>query len=383
MSAHYNLVVLGAGPGGYVAAIRAAQLGLSVAVVEEKYWGGVCWQRGLHPVEGSAPQRRVGEHLRHPGDGVRNLGERPTFDFGAAFDRSRKVADGRVKGVHFLMKKNKITEYDGRGSFDDSHSLTVAKSDGTAEQLTFDNAIIATGSTVRLLPGVTLSDNVVTYESQILDPRAAEVDRHRRRRRHRHGIRLHPAQLRRRDHHHRVPRPGSSERRRRRVQGDRASSTRSSGVTLLTSTKVESIVDNGSSVTVSYTAKDRRAGVDRGRQGHDVDRFRTARRGVRTRQDGRAADRARSDRDRRPHAHQRSEHLRHRRRHGQAAARPRRRGAGRRGRRDDGRRRDPVARRLPQHAAGDVLPAAGRELRPHRAAGARRGAPTCSSRRSR
>ena len=85
------------------------------------------------------------------------------FDFGAAFDRSRKVSEGIVKGVHFLMKKNKITEIDGYGKFKDAKTIVVGD-----REITFDNVIIDTGSTVKLLPGVELSDNVVTYETQIL-----------------------------------------------------------------------------------------------------------------------------------------------------------------------------------------------------------------------
>ena len=69
-----------------------------------------------------------------------------TFDFGAAWDRSRKVAEQHVKGIHFLMKKNKVTENDGRGSFVDANTIDVKKSDGSSERVTFDNAIIATGS---------------------------------------------------------------------------------------------------------------------------------------------------------------------------------------------------------------------------------------------
>ncbi|MBC7307275.1 MAG: dihydrolipoyl dehydrogenase, partial [Dietzia sp.] len=86
-----------------------------------------------------------------------------SFDFGAAYDRSRKVSDGIVKGVHFLMKKNKITEINGYGTFTDAKTIEV---DGT--EYTFDNCIIATGSVVKTLPGVELSENVVSYEEQIL-----------------------------------------------------------------------------------------------------------------------------------------------------------------------------------------------------------------------
>src|SRR5262249_32076174 len=85
------------------------------------------------------------------------------FDYGAAFRRSRTVADGRVKGVHYLMRKNQITEYDGHGTFVDPHTITVG-----GDTLTFHYAIIAAGATTKLLPGTSLSDRVVTYEEQIL-----------------------------------------------------------------------------------------------------------------------------------------------------------------------------------------------------------------------
>ncbi|MBB4762501.1 dihydrolipoyl dehydrogenase [Actinoplanes digitatis] len=168
MSEHYDLIVLGAGPGGYVAAIRAAQLGLRTAVVEEKYWGGVCLNVGCIPSKALLRNAELA-HIFHTQAKTFGITGEVSFDFGAAFDRSRTVADGRVKGVHYLMKKNKIAEYDGLGTFRDANTLDVALSTGGSQTLTFDNAIIATGSTVRLLPGVELSDNVVTYETQILD----------------------------------------------------------------------------------------------------------------------------------------------------------------------------------------------------------------------
>ncbi|PZU48265.1 MAG: dihydrolipoyl dehydrogenase [Microbacterium sp.] len=164
---HFNVVVLGAGPGGYVAAVRAAQLGQSVAVIEEKYWGGVCLNVGCIPSKALLKNAEIAHTLTHKADFFGITGEF-TLDFGAAFDRSRVVAEGRVKGIHYLMKKNKITEYEGRGSFTGPKALTVTRSDGSTEEITFDNAIIATGSTVRLLPGVSLSQNVVTYEEQIM-----------------------------------------------------------------------------------------------------------------------------------------------------------------------------------------------------------------------
>ncbi|MGI9208855.1 MAG: dihydrolipoyl dehydrogenase family protein, partial [Rhodococcus sp. (in: high G+C Gram-positive bacteria)] len=167
MTSHYDVVVLGAGPGGYVAAIRAAQLGLSTAIIEQKYWGGVCLNVGCIPSKALLRNAELA-HLFTKEAKTFGMSGDVSFDFGAAYDRSRKVADGRVKGVHFLMKKNKITEYDGLGSFVDAKTIEVALSKGGTEQVTFDNVIIATGSVTKLLPGTELSENVVTYEEQIL-----------------------------------------------------------------------------------------------------------------------------------------------------------------------------------------------------------------------
>ncbi|MCS5721685.1 dihydrolipoyl dehydrogenase [Herbiconiux sp. CPCC 203407] len=166
-TSHVDVVVLGAGPGGYVAAIRAAQLGKSVAVIEKQYWGGVCLNVGCIPSKALLRNAELAHTLTHQAELFGIRGD-VTMDYGAAFDRSRSVADGRVKGVHFLMKKNAITEIDGHGSFTDTHTITVALANGGTELVTFDDAIIATGSTVRLVPGVELSENVVTYEAQIL-----------------------------------------------------------------------------------------------------------------------------------------------------------------------------------------------------------------------
>ncbi|MEU5303937.1 dihydrolipoyl dehydrogenase [Streptomyces noursei] len=169
MSTHFDVVVLGAGPGGYVAAIRAAQLGLRTAIVEAKYWGGVCLNIGCVP---SKALLRNAEIAHIVGREAKTFGMRVegqvTFDYREAFLRSRKVADGRAKGVHFLMKKNKIEQFEGIGAFIDPHTLHVTLGDGRTETLSFGHAIIATGSVTRLLPGTSLSRRVVTYEEQIL-----------------------------------------------------------------------------------------------------------------------------------------------------------------------------------------------------------------------
>ena len=164
---HYDVVVLGAGPGGYVAAIRAAQLGLNTAIIEPKYWGGVCLNVGCIPSKALLRNAEIA-HIFNKDAKTFGISGDVTFDFGAAFDRSRKVAEGRVAGVHFLMKKNKITEIQGYGTFTDASTISVKLNDGGSETVTFDNAIIATGSSTRLVPGTSLSENVVTYEELIM-----------------------------------------------------------------------------------------------------------------------------------------------------------------------------------------------------------------------
>jgi dihydrolipoamide dehydrogenase len=175
VSTHVNVLVLGAGPGGYVAAIRAAQLGLSVTVVEEKFWGGICLNVGCIPSKALLRNAELAHIVAAEAKtfGIEIDGS-VSFNYRTAFERSRAVADGRVKGVHYLMRKNKITEAHGRGRFVDAHTIEVAGADGTTTQITFGSCIIATGASTRLLPGTSLSERVVTYQEQIL---SAELPR--------------------------------------------------------------------------------------------------------------------------------------------------------------------------------------------------------------
>jgi dihydrolipoamide dehydrogenase len=163
-SSHFDVVVLGAGPGGYTAAVRAAQLGKSVAVVEAKYWGGVCLNVGCIPSKALLRNAELVQIFSTEAEkfGI-SVDGKVTFDFHKAFTRSREVADGRVKGVHYLMKKNKIQEIDGVGHFTDARTLRVGD-----QTITFDHCIVAAGTTTRLIPGTSLSQRVVTYEEQIL-----------------------------------------------------------------------------------------------------------------------------------------------------------------------------------------------------------------------
>lgn len=251
---HYDVVLLGAGPGGYVAAVRAAQLGLSVAVIEEKYWGGVCLNVGCIPSKALLRNAELAHLFTHQAKTFGMSGD-VSFDFGVAFDRSRQVAEGRVKGIHYLMKKNKITEYDGRGTFVDAKTIEVKGEDGTTQTVTGENVIIATGSKVRLLPGVELSENVVTYEKQILErelPKKlaivgagaigmefAYVMRN-------YGVDVTIIEFLDRA----LPNEDPD------VSKEIAKQYKKIGIPILTSTKVETVTDHGSSVTVEYTGKD-------------------------------------------------------------------------------------------------------------------------------
>jgi dihydrolipoamide dehydrogenase len=251
---HYDLVILGAGPGGYVAAVRGAQLGLSVAIVEEKYWGGVCLNVGCIPSKALLRNADLA-HTFHAKADLFGISGDVHFDFGKAFDRSRSVAAGHVKGIHYLMKKNKVTEYEGRGYFADDHTLDVALTDGSKEQVTFDNVIIATGSTVRLLPGVTLSENVVTYEEQILNRElpssivivgAGAIGMEFAYVMTNYGVKVTIIEFLDRA----LPNEDAE------VSKEIQKQYKGYGVDILTSTKVESVTDHGDKVTVAYTAKD-------------------------------------------------------------------------------------------------------------------------------
>jgi dihydrolipoamide dehydrogenase len=253
-STHFDVAVLGAGPGGYVAAIRAAQLGKRVAVIEKQYWGGICLNVGCIPSKALLRNAELAHTFHHQAEQFGISGE-VSFDYGAAYDRSRQVADGRVKGVHFLMKKNAITEIDGHGTFTDARTLDVALTAGGTQSVTFEDAIIATGSTVKLLPGVELSENVVTYETQILQRELpasivivgagaigmefAYVLRN-------YGVEVTILEFLDRA----LPNEDAE------VSKEITRQYKKLGVTLLTSTKVETVKDEGTSVTVTYTTAD-------------------------------------------------------------------------------------------------------------------------------
>jgi dihydrolipoamide dehydrogenase len=147
---NYDLIVLGSGPGGYVAAIRAAQLGLKVAIVERENLGGICLNWGCIPTKALLRSAEIYHYMQHAGDyglTAANI----SADIDAVVKRSRGVAKQLNQGVTHLMKKNKITVHMGDGKLLAANRLTVTK-DGKAEELTANNIIIATGARARDLP---------------------------------------------------------------------------------------------------------------------------------------------------------------------------------------------------------------------------------------
>ena len=148
--ADYDLVVLGSGPGGYVAAIRAAQLGLKVAIVERENLGGICLNWGCIPTKALLRSAEIYHYMQHAGDyglTAANI----SADIDAVVKRSRGVAKQLNQGVTHLMKKNKITVHMGDGKLTAASTLSVTK-DGKTEELTAKNIIIATGARARDLP---------------------------------------------------------------------------------------------------------------------------------------------------------------------------------------------------------------------------------------
>ncbi|MER6809064.1 dihydrolipoyl dehydrogenase [Spirillospora sp. NPDC000708] len=256
MSEHFDVVVLGAGPGGYVAAIRSAQLGLKTAIIEEKYWGGVCLNVGCIPSKALLRNAELAHIFTQEQKtyGI-NVEGTVAFDYGVAFQRSRQVSDKLVKGVQFLMKKNKITSYDGRGTFTDPNTLEVAKADGSTETVTFGDCIIAAGAHTKLLPGTSLSERVVTYEEQILSSElpgsiviagAGAIGVEFAYVLHNYGVKVTIVEFLDRM----VPNEDAD------VSKELAKRYRKLGIDVLTSTRVDGIDDSGEKVKVTVTGKD-------------------------------------------------------------------------------------------------------------------------------
>ncbi len=152
-STKFDLIVVGSGPGGYVAAIRASQLGLKTAVVEAAELGGICLNWGCIPTKALLKSAQVFEYINHSADYGITVKE-ATADFGGMVKRSRGVADGMSKGVTFLMKKNKIEVISGWGKIQPGKKVEVTDKDDKKTTYSADNIIIATGARSRELPSM-------------------------------------------------------------------------------------------------------------------------------------------------------------------------------------------------------------------------------------
>jgi dihydrolipoamide dehydrogenase len=168
MNEKYDVTIIGAGPGGYVAAIRAAQLGLKVALVEKEYLGGVCLNWGCIPTKALLRNAEV----------VSLLGRGKEFgftvegfqaDFGAAVDRSRKVSERLVRGVGALMRKNEVEVIEGEGRLKSPNTVEVTLDDGSKRTLETQNVVVATGGRARAIPGIDIDgERVLTYREAIV-----------------------------------------------------------------------------------------------------------------------------------------------------------------------------------------------------------------------
>lgn len=149
----YDIIVLGSGPGGYVTAIRASQLGFKTAVIEKENLGGICLNWGCIPTKALLKSAQVFDYLKHASDYGLTISEFDK-DFNAVIQRSRGVADGMSKGIQFLMKKNKIDVIDGFGKIKAGKKIDVTDKDGKVVEYSADHIIIATGARSRELPNL-------------------------------------------------------------------------------------------------------------------------------------------------------------------------------------------------------------------------------------
>ncbi len=173
----YDIIVIGSGPGGYIAAVRASQLGKKVAIIE-KYatLGGTCLNVGCIPskalLDSSHHYYDAVHHFEEHGISVEN----PTFDFQKMIDRKAKVVEQTTGGVKFLMDKNNVDVYEGLGSFEDATHVKVSKNDGTSEVIEGTNIIIATGSKPSTLPFINIDKERIITSTEAL--KLKEVPKH-------------------------------------------------------------------------------------------------------------------------------------------------------------------------------------------------------------
>ncbi len=172
----FDIIVLGSGPGGYVTAIRASQLGLKTAIVEKESLGGVCLNWGCIPTKALLKSAQVFEYIKHSSDyGIKVENFDKNFD--DVVNRSRNVAKTMSKGVNFLMKKNKIKVFEGFGKLSENKSISITKEDGSEDKIHGDKIIIATGARSRELPNLKQDGkNIIGYrEAMTLEKQPKEI----------------------------------------------------------------------------------------------------------------------------------------------------------------------------------------------------------------
>ena len=150
----YDLIIIGSGPGGYVAAIRASQLKMKVAVIEKAEPGGICLNWGCIPTKSLLKSAQVFEYLNHASDYGISVGGEVKADFSAMIARSRRVADGMSKGIQFLFKKNNITHIRGFGRLSGKNTVEIEDAEGKKTKLMAENIILATGARSKELPNL-------------------------------------------------------------------------------------------------------------------------------------------------------------------------------------------------------------------------------------
>ena len=166
----FDLIVVGGGPGGYVAAIRAAQLGIKTAVVEREHMGGICLNWGCIPTKALLRTSEVYNLIKHA-DAYGLTVKDVSYDAKKIVERSRKIAKQLSNGVSMLMRKNKITVFDGSAKLAGAGKLAVAMNDKTSQTLTYKNLIIATGARARNLPGLEADGKLIwTYKEAMVPP---------------------------------------------------------------------------------------------------------------------------------------------------------------------------------------------------------------------
>ncbi|HTZ77754.1 MAG TPA: dihydrolipoyl dehydrogenase [Stellaceae bacterium] len=167
----FDIVILGGGPGGYVAAIRAAQLGMKTAVVEREHLGGICLNWGCIPTKALLRTSEINHLLQHLGDYGFSAKE-VSFDFKKIIERSRKVAKQLSNGVGFLMRKHKITVFDGQGALKGGGKLAVTKDGKPVADLAAKHIVLATGARARALPGLEPDGKLVWTYKEAMVPEA-------------------------------------------------------------------------------------------------------------------------------------------------------------------------------------------------------------------